>query len=185
MTGDPDPLILTAAFDADTALVLQALRDAHFPPRINIVPAHLTLFHKLPGTELPAVAARLTALCADETQIAYAVDGLRFLGRGVALAIAAPRLVLLRKALAADWRSWLTKQDAQTFQPHVTIQNKVDPVAARALHQRLDAAPPAIRGTIVGFDLWHYRGGPWEQVARYAFAAARPLGSAAVDGKGA
>jgi 2'-5' RNA ligase len=165
-----DPLILTAAFDADTAPVLQALRDKHFPPRINIVPAHLTLFHKLPGEELAAVAARLTALCAAETDIAFAVDGLRFLGRGVALAIAAPRLALLRKHLAADWRAWLSNQDAQTFKPHVTVQNKVDPVAARALHHRLEADPPAIRGTIVGFDLWHYRNGPWEHAGRYAFA---------------
>ncbi|WP_210253146.1 2'-5' RNA ligase family protein [Beijerinckia sp. L45] len=170
MTGEADPLIVTAAFDHATATEFQTLRDRHFPPRINIVPAHLTLFHSLPGAELAAVTARLAAMGHTEGEIAYRADGLRFSGRGVALSIAAPRLVLLRNTLAFDWRAWLTNQDQQPFRPHVTIQNKVDPVAARALHARLDAAPPEIRGRIVGLDLWHYRGGPWERVARHAFA---------------
>jgi hypothetical protein len=178
---DTDPLILTAAFDADTAQAFQDLRDRHFPPRINIVPAHMTLFHKLPGSERAAVVAQLTALCAAETDIPCAVDGLRFLGRGVALTIAAPRMTSLRKALAGSWKSWLTNQDMQTFRPHVTIQNKVDPVAARALYDRLDACIPAIRGTIVGLDLWYYRGGPWEKVDRYTFADQDDLGTLIAD----
>ena len=175
-----DPLILTAAFDAVTAQTFQALRDRHFPPRLNIVPAHLTLFHTLPGAELAAVDARLQTLCEAEVAIACAVDGLRFLGRGVALAMTAPRLTQLRKDLANGWRGWLTNQDGQTFRPHITVQNKVDPVAARALHAQLEAAPPLIRGTIVGLDLWHYRGGPWEPIARYAFGDGRPGAAATI-----
>ena len=169
MIADLDPLILTAAFDPITAEIFDGLRKKHFPPKLNIVPAHLTIFHKLPGSESAAVTARLHEMCEIESKMAFEVDGLRFLGRGVALAIAAPRLALLRQDLADGWRTWLTAQDGQPFQPHVTLQNKANPTEARKLHSWLEAAPPAITGTIVGFDLWHYRGGPWEQLGRFSF----------------
>ncbi len=48
---DSDPLIVTARFDPIAASLFQRLRDAHFPPARNIVPAHCTLFHHLPGDE--------------------------------------------------------------------------------------------------------------------------------------
>lgn len=169
---EPDPLILTAALDPASAERFETLRDAHFPARLNIVPAHLTLFHHLPGAEWRAIDADLRGLCADEAPIAFTVPGLRFLGRGVALEIEAARLVSLRKRLATTWQSWLTPQDAQGFRPHVTVQNKVDPAEARALRDRLAAAFPTIAGTVTGLALWHYRGGPWEAAGRFAFDAA-------------
>ena len=53
-----DPLILTLMLDAGTQAWLEALRRAHFPPGRNLVPAHVTLFHALPGAEGDAVLAR-------------------------------------------------------------------------------------------------------------------------------
>ncbi len=167
-----DPLILTAAFDAASAAILQGLRDRYFPPERNIVPAHLTLFHHLPGTEAAAVGRRLRVAADDEQLIPFATAGLRFLGRGVALEIEAARLVALRQALAADWQAWLGPQDKQGFRPHVTVQNKADPKAARTLRDALSLDFPALAGTLVGFDLWHYRGGPWERAGRYRFKGA-------------
>lgn len=167
----PDPLILTAAFDDESASTFQRLRQQHFPERLNIVPAHLTLFHHLPGDEVDGVGQRLEGLAQAEPPIPFAATGLRFLGRGVALEIEAARLVALRGALAQAWRDWLGAQDAQGFRPHVTVQNKVDPAAARALRDRLTRDFPAVSGTIVGLDLWHYRGGPWERAGHYPFAA--------------
>ena len=165
-----DPLILTAAFDEASAAAFQRLRDQHFPARLNIVPAHLTLFHHLPGAEIEAVRQALHTLAEAERPIPCATAALRFLGRGVALEIEAARLVALRHQLAEAWRPWLSAQDAQGFRPHVTVQNKVDPAAARALRDRLAENFPAVSGTVVGLDLWHYRGGPWERAARYPFA---------------
>ena len=66
MDAIEDPIILTARFDPDTEERFQAARDRWFPPRLNIVPAHLTLFHKLPGEELGAVR-RLAAEAAAAT----------------------------------------------------------------------------------------------------------------------
>jgi len=54
MAGADDPLVLTLALDAASEAWLQALRDAHFPPARNVVPAYVTLFHALPGAQLLA-----------------------------------------------------------------------------------------------------------------------------------
>ena len=166
-----DPLILTARFDPGSAGTFQRLRDQYFPSRLNIVPAHLTLFHQLPGAERDVVEADLSRPCAETAGLRFATSGVRFLGRGVAMEIEAVGLVALRRQLAQQWPRWLGPQDRQSFKPHVTVQNKVDPAAARALHQRLDAQWEPMAGLIVGLDLWHYRGGPWEIARAFTFAA--------------
>jgi hypothetical protein len=48
-----DPLILTLGLDRASFERFEALRRAHFPPALNRVPAHVTLFHHLPGEALP------------------------------------------------------------------------------------------------------------------------------------
>jgi len=71
--------------------------------------------------------------------------------------------------LASRWKEWLTPQDMQGFRPHVTVQNKVDPAQARALHSHLaqDFLPLPVTGE--GLDLHRYRGGPWEAVRFFVF----------------
>ena len=93
----------------------------------------------------------------------------RFLGRGVAFEIDCPGLVTLRSGLAAAWRGGLTAQDRQGYRPHVTIQNKASSGEARDARRHLDAVLP-ITGRVEGLALWHYRGGPWEEAGRFAFA---------------
>ncbi|MGG5811984.1 2'-5' RNA ligase family protein [Falsiroseomonas sp. CW058] len=163
------PLILTLALDPAAFARLDAERRAHFPPGRNLIPAHLTLFHHLPGAELPAVAARLAQVAAATPPLALRVAGLRFLGRGVAYEIESPPLRALRAGLAEAWRDWLTPQDRQGWRPHVTVQNKAAPDAARALFEemRADFAPWAAVGE--GLLLWHYRGGPWDAAGRFGF----------------
>ncbi len=163
-----DPLILTAAFDAHAGEQFQALRNRHFPAERNIVPAHLTLFHNLPGEELHRVEDDLGEACADLQPFPFVTAGPRFLGHGSALEIAASNLVQLRADLAKRWRDWMTNQDRQGFRPHVTVQNKVSAEVARALCGALAGLPP-MSGTIDGLDLWFYRGGPWERAARFSF----------------
>lgn len=155
-----DPLILTAAFDPATQALLEALRRAHFPPARNQVPAHCTLFHALPGEEAATIAARLgEARLADD---AATIGPPRFTGRGVALAVEAPGLAALRGSLARGWAPWLSPQDRQGWRPHVTVQNKVPPEEARALHARLLAEWAPRPARVAALSLWWYRGGPWE-----------------------
>ena len=53
----PDaPLILTLAFDEATFARFDGLRRRHFPDALNLIPAHATLFHHLPGEEERGIA---------------------------------------------------------------------------------------------------------------------------------
>jgi len=134
-----------------------------------VVPAHLTLFHALPGEEQARIMADLGAICGRQRPFSLEATGLRSLGRGVSIAFACPELVSLRQTLAREWRDWLTAQDSAKIAPHVTIQNKVSPAEARALLASLGAGfqPFTARGE--GLILWRYLGGPWELVRRFPF----------------
>lgn len=168
------PLILTLQLDPQTFTLLNELRKAHFPPERNIVPAHVTLFHALPGAEEELISAQLAALAASTTTLPLAFPALRFLGRGVALEVTSPALLLLRQQLAQGWAAWLSPQDCQPYRPHVTLQNKVSSEQARRLHDELSASWQGLAGHAQGLILWRYLGGPWEQAAGFRFAEADP-----------
>ena len=133
------------------------------------MPAHLTLFHALPGDEIAPICRELDRVARRQGPIRLGLAKPRSLGRGTALAFSSAALTSLRHGLAREWAAWLTPQDAGGFQPHVTIQNKVAPDAARSLLASLQAAPPAIDPVGEGLQLWHYRGGPWEPARRFRF----------------
>ena len=179
-----DPLIVTLLVDDDAQERFDRLRAAHFPARplpgssrgrarapgeqLFRLAAHVTLFHALPGERLAEVRGAL-ASAAARGPFRVAVTGVRMLGRGVALELEARELTTLRASLAAVFRPWLTHQDRQWSRPHVTVQNKVEPAVARALHAELAAAFQPESVTAVGLGLWHYRGGPWEAEAVFQF----------------
>jgi hypothetical protein len=170
LLSDAHPLILTLALDPTSQAFFQEQRRQWFPPALNQIPAHVTLFHHLPGHELADIRATLNALCAQQPPSTFNVTGLRFLGRGVAYALHAPEAAAFRTKLAALWHEDLTSQDKQGWRPHVTIQNKVPPAEARALHDRLNREFTPFSGTITGVTLWHYLGGPWRQEACIPFS---------------
>ncbi|AII50591.1 2'-5' RNA ligase family protein [Hymenobacter sp. APR13] len=165
------PLILTLALDADSQRFFDALRQQHFPPERNFLQAHLTLFHHLPGSDYARISQELAALVTTEQPLPLAVTGLRFLGRGVAYSLENNRLQVLHQQLQTIWQASLTPQDQQKLKPHVTVQNKVDPAVARSLHQQLTADFQPFEATGTGLQLWAYRGGPWEALQTFAFAA--------------
>ena len=167
-----DPLIVTARFDPASAATFQRLRDRYFPPSVNIVPAHLTLFHHLPGTDHEAVLAALDAERPETGVVPFTTGRLRFLGRGTAVEIVADGLSAVRAAIAARWAGVLTAQDRQSFRPHVTIVNKLSSAPAREVQRRLELEGIDVRGEIEGLDLWHYRGGPWEAAGGVRWAGA-------------
>jgi hypothetical protein len=162
------PLILTAALAPDLQERFDRLRHAHFPVERNHLAAHVTLFHQLPGDEVAAVAADVTAAVAGPPPVVE-VAGLRFLGRGVAYVLRSPGLDAVRAGLARRWARWLAPQDRGPHRPHVTVQNKVAPEVARALHADLAAAFVPETAAIPALELWRYLGGPWEPVSRHPF----------------
>jgi 2'-5' RNA ligase superfamily len=172
--ADDRPLILSAVLDAPVQRRLDALRRAHFPPDRNHLDAHVTLFHHLPGGQEGAVTEAVAAATREHAAPPVEVTGVRLLGRGVAVSLASPELAGLRAGFARTWAPWLTPQDRGKRDLHVTVQNKVTPEAARALHAELagSVVPECTRA--VALALWRYAGGPWEPVARFAFAASTP-----------
>lgn len=173
-TADQDeaaPLILTLAFEHDASERFNDMRRRHFPAARNFIPAHLTLFHKLPGQEEAPIANVLRSVSRHEEAMLIDVTGIRFLGGGSAYEMKSKPLMALRRSLAAEWSDWLSPQDAQGFSPHVTIQNKVPAEAARALADELRAAFTPFQVLATGLLLWRYRGGPWEAAGEFPFKA--------------
>lgn len=161
-------LIVTLLLDDPAQQRFDRLRAQHFPPERNHLAAHVTLFHALPGEQLDAVRADL-AEAARRPAFDVAVTGVRFLGRGVAYDLEPAGIRSVRDALAASWAPWLTPQDRQRISPHVTVQNKVAPATARALHERLRAEFVPWTARARGLGLWRYLGGPWEPLGEHAF----------------
>lgn len=162
------PIIVSALFGPEDFAWLNGLRQEHFPPMRNQVDAHLTLFHHLPPSAASELKDRLVELTKRQPPGASA-DGFVNLGRGVAIRIRSPDLEAMREELAEAFASVLTPQDAAGWRPHVTIQNKVDPAAARSLHASLSSDFQARRIRITGLATWWYRAGPWELLSRHPF----------------
>ena len=163
------PLILTLALDEATQTYFDELRRQHFPPKINYLAAHLTLFHHLPGTDLAAVQTQLAAISGPLQPLPLQVTGLRSLGRGVAFTLENDALRALHRQLQTTFAAFLTPQDQQKLQPHVTIQNKVEPAAARQLLADLQAGFVPLEAVGTGLHLWTYRNGPWDSIAEFPF----------------
>jgi 2'-5' RNA ligase len=161
--------VVTLLLEDDAQRAFDRLRAEHFPPERNHLSAHVTLFHAVPGEHLDDVAADLTA-AGNRPGFDVEVTGLRLLGRGVAYVLRSAELTDLRAGLASAWEPWLTRQDGQRYAPHVTVQNRVEPAVARALHERLGATFTPWSAGARGIGLWRYLGGPWEPVAQFPFS---------------
>ena len=164
------PFVLTLEMDGEAFRRLEELRRRYFPPEQNLVPAHVTLFHQLPGEHAREIKALLRQVATGRQPIEADVVEVKALERGVAVWLRSPQLNSLRQSLAAEWWPWLSEQDRAGYRPHVTIQNKVSSAEARTT-QRAVAATfrlPLVRG--IGLHLWRYRGGPWDDVQLFRFS---------------
>lgn len=159
---------MTLALDPVSQDRLNSLRCRHFPPERNVLQAHVTLFHALPGERVAQLLDDVRRLARREPH-AVEVTGVRSLGRGTALTLLSPALEGVRAGLAVAWSAWLTPQDRQRFSPHVTVQNKVTPERARALLAQLRAEFTPWTVQARGIALWSYAGGPWEPIQTVPF----------------
>ncbi|MBD2108512.1 2'-5' RNA ligase family protein [Nodosilinea sp. FACHB-13] len=163
-------LILTLKLDQTTFERANTLRQQHFPPERNVVPAHIILFHQLPGDRESAISHSLETLCAQTKHFPFSLPSPKLLGNGVAISVSSPELIQLHKDLATAWDEWLIPQDRQGYRPHITIQNKVDSNAARQLYEELEAQWQSMTGWGEGLLLWYYQKGPWELAREFCFA---------------
>ncbi|WP_300974660.1 2'-5' RNA ligase family protein [Sphingomonas sp. LHG3406-1] len=163
-------LIVTAGLGPEDFAWLDGQRRAYFPPERNQLSAHLTMFHALPPSA-EHEASRLLSELARRPPPRATVAGLMNLGRGVAYRIVSDELEAVRREVADHFHGSLSAQDGQGWRPHVTIMNKAEPAAAKALLRDLEAdfRPRPLR--IAALELHRYLGGPWERLGRWSFRA--------------
>ncbi|MGI4748492.1 MAG: 2'-5' RNA ligase family protein [Janthinobacterium lividum] len=176
-TGDPRaPLLLTLQLAEPAQSLFQTLRNRHFPADRNVVPAHVSLFHHLPGEERRPITKRLREIETTglPSRPVVRVEAPFPLGRGVGFRLQAPVLKEMHAKLAADWADWLTPQDRQGWRPHVTVQNKVSPEVARAALDQLQRGFVPFETEGACLHLWRYLGGPWERLETFTLKVAEP-----------
>ena len=163
------PIILTLQLDQESQDRFQAERERWFVPRLDKVPAHLTLFHKLPGEEREAVVRQVGEACSARAPFAVPVAEVIGLGKGVAYRLRSDALDGLRADLAARFGDWLTPQDRQGFRAHVTVQNKVTKATAEACRAVVETEFEPWSARAEGVQLWSYEGGPWGTLGAVGF----------------
>lgn len=164
-----EPFIVTAELPADVLRWADALRREHFPPERNHLAAHVTLFHALAPSlrdELPAVLGRMAQEYAPP---AARLAGLMDLGKGTALALTSPAMLAIRAEIADRCHGALTAQDQLEPRLHITIQNKVTPLAARALQAQLGPTLSPRQFAFTGLGLHRYCNPHWEPVGVWRF----------------
>ena len=163
-----EPLIVTALFGPGDDGWLQQLRREHYPPELNRVPAHLTLFRHLPPSLESELSSRLAAATAAPPPPAT-IAGILDLGEGTALRVDSPALEAIRDELAEAFHGLLLPQDQTPWRPHVTLQNKVVRRQARALQQALGAGFSSRPLAIRALASWRYLDGSWEPLKTHPF----------------
>lgn len=166
---DGAPIIVTALMGPQDFAWANALRQRHFPSERNHLDAHITLFHHLPPSSLGEIERSLKAMARDNPPPSARLSEIMHLGRGVAYRIDSPELAAMRDELAERFHGLLTPQDQARPRLHVTVQNKVEPKEAKALHAALSEEFEPRPFAISGFGSFYYRGGPWEEIGRYSF----------------
>lgn len=132
------------------------------------MPAHLTLFHHLPPSVEGELGRRLAAHASLSPPEAW-IAGILDLGGGTAFRVDSDELEEIRADLASAFHGLLTPQDQAPWRPHVTIQNKVEPKAAKALQNELRAGLEPRPLKIRALQTWRYLDGPWEPIRKYSF----------------
>ncbi|WFU82596.1 2'-5' RNA ligase family protein [Bradyrhizobium sp. CIAT3101] len=157
--------LLTAELDLTSFAWLDGLRRGHFPPERNLLPAHLTLFHRLSSAQ----TARLCKVRLPLGPIPILLDTPLLLGFGVAIRVRSLELEQVRSAARLAMGGEFSSQDSQGWRPHVTIQNKVAADDARRLHRELSTGFEPRAGAATGLLVWEYLNGPWKLVDRLPF----------------
>ncbi len=164
-----EPFIVTAELPADLFHWADALRTEHFPPERNHLAAHVTLFHALAPSLREELRGMLGQIAAEFAPPKARLDGLMHLGKGTALAIRSEEMLAVREHIAQRFHGALTAQDDHPPRLHITIQNKVDPMLARALQAELAPMLTPRKFAFTGLGLHRYCNPHWEAEGIWAF----------------
>lgn len=131
--------VLTLRTSPDLHASMTKLRDVYFPPKLNKLDAHITLFHALPGEKLETDVLPVIKDMVSNTQ-PYRIRAEHpfRLKAGVGIAIADDvdhankgkhgrnMTRIIHAELRKKWGDWLSDQDSQPVRMHYTVMNKVN-----------------------------------------------------------
>lgn len=136
---DHTSYILTLQTDRAHYESMKHLRNTYFPPRLNKIPPHITLFHALPGDRLKEQVIPAIEKLAAVTPPYHVAATVPFrLKRGIGIGVAddcghprdGPNARNLTKQIherfRKEWGEWLSQQDSQPIKLHYTVMNKVE-----------------------------------------------------------
>ena len=78
--------------DGEAFAALDALRRRYYAPERNLVPAHVTLFYRLPGERSREIKALLAQMASAQRPIEIPAGEVRAMERGVAIFLHSPQL---------------------------------------------------------------------------------------------
>lgn len=170
--------VLTVKTTESLALPMNEFRERYFPRRLNRTPAHLTLFHALPHSQL-IVLDQVLAQTSSNIGPFHISAGKPFrMRRGVGINVGQGYRTTkeVHERLRSQWLDFLSEQDAGGFRPHWTAMNKVnDEEKVDSAFKNIQTALMATsrEGQALGLVLWNYNGGNWELAKEYLFGDAK------------
>ena len=171
MSHSPDkaPFIVTAELPGDIFAWANGLRTAHFPAERNHLKAHVTLFHSFAPSLRAELPRELARLASDYAPPPCRTSGLMDLGGGTAIALHSPGMLTIREEIAERFDAMLTAQDRGGKKLHITVQNKVERAAAKALQAELATLVNSREFRFTGLGLHLYLGPQWQEVGVWRF----------------
>ena len=161
------PLVITLKIDEPSQLFFDKQRTAHFPAHANYVPAHITLFHKLPANNT-AIENGLTVFAKHPT-FELLITAITLHNTSVAYCIQSETLQQFHAQMQHRLAPYFIRNDRKILTPHITIQNKVTAYKAYKTHALLlaDFKPFVVQA--IGYISWYYVKGYWEMKEEYLF----------------
>lgn len=177
---EEDVYVLTLLTDKTHHTALTNLRTQYFPPHLNKLGAHITLFHALPGSHLEEVTSTLEDVVVKgpqrepwpiETADAFLLGGKsKPKGVGIGVSTASDKRVMeLRDLLQDRWGTFLSEQDSRPGRgkAHYTIMNKVDEPETvwkclKEVKEGWCKDGEGRKGIVDGVRLWRYDRGYWK-----------------------
>ena len=168
--AETDVYVLTLKTDAEHHERMAALRKRYFPPKLNKITSHVTLFHALPHSQLSKIQADIVDLLQWQRPFTIETTEPYLLGtQGVAVGVKSEAAKRVYRELSHRWHGFLSNQD-MAFRPHYTLQNKVeDRSVVEATLEDLRQSFPGSKGEVSGLSLHKYDRGWWKNFKSWSF----------------
>lgn len=142
--------VLTLHTDKAHHASMTKLRNTYFPPKLNKLDAHITLFHALPGEKLDTeLIPAIKGIVSGTKSYRIRATGPFRLKAGVGISVADDieyankgkngrnMTRIIHAELRKKWGNWLSDQDSRPVRAHYTVMNKVnnDQVVEKALEE--------------------------------------------------